>query len=128
MAFDLPILPWRVLGSGLKGTKDVPNLAGVGPLTAGSPTRLALRGASPSAPGWIVAGFSLLELPLLGGTLVPFPDVHAPILATAQGSLDLTFPWPALAPGTELTAQAWFFDPGAPQGWSASNALTMIGQ
>ncbi len=128
MAFDLPLLPWRVLGGGLKGTKDVPNLAGVGPLTAGSPTRLALRGASPSAPGWIVAGFSLLELPLLGGTLVPSPDVHAPILATAQGSLDLTFPWPALAPGTELTAQAWFFDPGAPQGWSASNALTMIGQ
>jgi hypothetical protein len=126
--FQIPTLPWRVLGGGLKGTKDVPILAGVGPLLPGSPTRLSLRGAAPSAPGWIVAGFSTLSLPLLGGTLVPSPDVHAPVIASPSGALELGFAWPALTPGTTLTAQVWFFDPGAPQGWSASNAVAMIGQ
>lgn len=60
---------------------------------------------------------------------LPSTSLQVPLqVASPQGSLDLTFAWPTVAAGAELTAQAWFFDPGAPQGWSASNALTMIGQ
>jgi hypothetical protein len=123
--FDLPLLPWRVLGGGLKGAKDTPNLAGAGPLTQGSTTRLSVRGAAPFAPAWLVVGFSQLGIPLLGGTLVPFPNVAIPLATDGAGAIDVVFPWPP-SPQVTLTAQVWVLDPGAPQGWSASNALAML--
>jgi hypothetical protein len=121
--FDLPLLPWRVLGGGLKGLKDTPNLAGAGSLTPGSPTRLSVR-ASPSKPAWAVLGFSELYLPIIGGTLVPWPNYILPFATNASGAIDVTFGWPAdFVPGMDVVFQFWVLDPGAPFGLSATNGL-----
>jgi Beta-propeller repeat len=129
LKFDLALLPWRVLGDGLGGTYgEIPNLAGRGALTPGSITRLSVRGARPSGVAWMVVGFSTIELPLLGGTLVPSPDIALPFPTGAQGSIDASFSWPSLAAGTNVWFQCWSYDPGAPEGWAASNALRVIAQ
>jgi len=54
--------------------------------------------------------------------------VLLPLVADAQGALDLVFPWLAVPPGLELFVQAWIQDPGGPKGWSASNALQLVAQ
>jgi len=121
--FDLPLLPWRVLGGGLRGSVDTPNLAGAGSLVPGSPTRLAVRGAIPISIAWIVVGVSKINMPLLGGTLVPSPDVYFALPTSGLGTIDFTASWPSLPAGMTLTFQAWVFDPAAPQIWSATNAV-----
>jgi hypothetical protein len=126
--FDLGLHPWRLLGPGLKGSRETPNLVGLGALTPGSPARLALRGTEPNALVFWVGGFSEVNLPLLGGTLVPFPDAVIPAQAGPTGWLDLVFPRPNLAPGTLFTVQAWCLDPAAPQSFGASNGLRAIAQ
>jgi hypothetical protein len=126
--FDLGLHPWRLLGPGLKGSRETPNLVGLGELTPGSPARLALRGTEPNALVFWVGGFSEVNLPLLGGTLVPFPDAVIPAQAGPTGWLDLVFPWPNLAPGTVFTVQAWCLDPAASQSFGASNGLRAIAQ
>lgn len=129
LKFDLGLLPWRVLGSGLGGTfGEIPNLSGRGALTPGSATRLTLRGARPGGFAWMIVGFSTLQLPLLGGTLMPTPDLAASFPTGAQGKVDVTFPWPSLAPGTSVWFQSWSLDFGAPEFWAASNALLAISQ
>lgn len=129
LKLDLGLLPWRVLGFGLGGTYgETPNLAGRGALTPGSTTRLSLRGARPGGIAWMVVGFSTLQLPLLGGTLMPAPDFAVSFPTGALGKVDVTFPWPSLAPGTNVWFQSWSLDFGAPEFWAASNALLAIGQ
>ncbi len=120
--FDFEAPPWRILGGGLAG-EDMPNLVGLGPLTAGSTTRLALRGAPAASPVFLVAGLQQINFPLLGGTLVPLPTVVVPTASGALGELDFLFPWPASPSGTEVFFQAWVLDPLAPLGWAASNGL-----
>lgn len=126
--FDLGLLPWRVLGGGLKGTKDVPNLSATGDLTLGSPTRFVVRGAAPSSFGWVVAGGSQWWLPLLGGTLVPSPDAFFVKLTSPTGGVDFTLPWPSFGAGAPITFQMWIYDAGAPEQWSATNALLALSQ
>ena len=54
-------------------------------------------------------GLSELSAPFKGGTLVPHPDVIAPITSDASGEALLSAPWPAgIPPATQLYAQAWF--------------------
>jgi hypothetical protein len=120
---DFDLLPWRVLGGGLAG-EDMPILVGLGPLTAGSMTRLALRGAPAASPVFLVAGLQQINFPLLGGTLVPLPTLVVPTASGTLGELDFLFPWPASPSGTEIYFQAWVLDPLAPQGWAASNGLS----
>ena len=126
--FELPLLPWTVLGGGLKGAEDMPNLAGAGALSPGSAARLSVRGAAPLASAVIVAGLSALNAPLKGGTLVPAPDVLLPLATDGQGALDLPFVWPAVPAGIELHVQVWISDEGGPQGYGATNALRMVSQ
>lgn len=126
--FELPLLPWTVLGGGLKGSLDDPNLAGGGPLTPGSTTRLSLRGAIPSSPANLVAGLAAINAPFKGGTLVPEPLVLLPLATDSQGALDLLFPWPAVPAGIDFHVQTWVQDAGGPKGLSASNALRFTTQ
>jgi hypothetical protein len=120
--FDFALAPWRILGGGLAG-KEVPNLVGLGPLTAGATTRLALRGAPATSPVFLVAGLQQIDFPLLGGILVPLPQVVVPVSSGALGDLDFAFAWPPSPSGTQVFFQAWTLDPLAPQGWAASNGL-----
>jgi hypothetical protein len=124
----LPLAPWRVLGGGLAGSIDMPNLAGAGDLTPGSSARLSLRGGLPSANSTIVAGLSALNAPFKGGTLVPTPTVTLPLITNPAGAFDLHFNWVPAPAGIDLFVQVWIKDPGAPTGWSASNGLQMTSQ
>ena len=116
--------PWADLGSALAGTYGDPVLAGGGPLTAGSTTSVLVSNARESTPGLFVVGASALSIPLLGGTLVPAPDVLLPFTTDAAGTAAFTgYAWPAPAAGKSIWAQAWIIDPAAPQVLAASNAV-----
>jgi hypothetical protein len=120
---------WEDLGHALAGPAGVPVLRGDGPLTGGSPLTVTLTGARPARPGVLFVGFAALNAPLLGGVLVPRPDV--PLFWTTDGAGAASFrvTWPAGVPaGFSIWYQAWTADPGAPQGVSASNALRSVSQ
>jgi hypothetical protein len=125
--FDFELLPWTIHGYGLAG-EDEPSLVGLGSLVQGGATRLVLRGAPSSSSAWVVAGAFDAHLPLLGGTLVPFPSVLVPIVTTAEGGEDFSFLWPPAPTGLSVYFQVWIPDALAPQGWSASNALKATAQ
>jgi hypothetical protein len=126
--FDLELLPWLVLGGGLAGSVDTPNLAGGGALTPGSPGRLSVRGAAALAPASLVAGLSEANLTFKGGTIVPFPAVILTLATDGQGALDLPFTWINVPAGIAIWVQVWIKDTGAPTGYSATNALRMTSQ
>lgn len=118
-------LPWQDLGHGLAGQNGIPVLTGQGAQTAGGPVGIQLSGGAPSSIGILVVGFSRVDLPFAGGTLVPFPDVVVqPIPLDANGGFALGTNWPAGAPvGIDTWYQTWILDAAGPQGYSASNAL-----
>jgi hypothetical protein len=126
--FSLPLAPWLVLAGGTIGAVDVPNLAGRGALTPGTPARLSVRGAAASAPASIIVGLTAANLPFKGGTLVPTPTLIVPLATNVQGALDLPFTWVSVPAGINLFVQVWIKDPGAPNGFSATNALRMTSQ
>ncbi|HKX46088.1 MAG TPA: hypothetical protein VJP77_05250 [Planctomycetota bacterium] len=126
--FDLGLRPWRLLGPGTMGSVETPNLVGLGNNTPGSATRLALRGALPSVPVFLLVGSFEVNLPVFGGTLVPFPELILPMGTDGMGWKDFAFPWPPLLPGQDLTLQFWCLDPADPWGWSASNGLRALAQ
>jgi hypothetical protein len=116
--------PWEDLGQGLAGTHGVPALVGAGPATPAANAQGALDGALESAPAFLVVGISQLGLPLLGGVLVPTIDFILPLSTDAAGADLQTFHWPASQPsGAQLSFQTWIVDPGAIQGFAASNAV-----
>jgi len=132
-AFSQTFLPftsgaWVESGAGLAGVGGVPLLAGEGPLVGGSVFTLALSDAAPDAAALLVSGVWAIELPLLGGVLVPYPHVVKSMSTDSAGTLSLSAQWPlGIAPGTSLVHQVWIGDAAAAQGFSASNALTSVG-
>ena len=91
-----------------------------------SPFVVGIDGAEPSSPGVLVIGFALLDLDVLGGTLVPSPDVLLPIATDGAGGAELAGRWPAGAPSFwSLWMQAWIADPHGPQGFSATQAWSV---
>lgn len=126
--FDLAVAPFELLGGGKSGSKDTPCLVGGGRLTAGTPTRLSLRGGHPSSVAYLIAGATKIELPTLGGVLVPSPDVFIPLMTDAAGALDVVVAWPPVPAGASIFVQLWVQDPGATFGLGASNALKLVAQ
>lgn len=116
--------PWTDLEGGIAGAFGVPVLLAEGPLTGGSVVVFALAAAPAGAPTVLVAGFSTLNLPFKGGTLVPSPDVLVSLAMPFAGKIQLPVHWPAGVPaGAHLWLQAWFADAAAPSGFSSSNTL-----
>ncbi len=126
--FDLPLLPWQVLGGGKKGAMDHPNLAGKGALTPGSPGRLAVRGAAKNSSALLFAGLTAINAPILGGVFVPSPQILLSLTTDAAGGLDLPFVWPLIPLGIDLYVQVWVADAGATLGYSATNGLKLTSQ
>ena len=120
--------PFAWLGQGLDATGPAPILNGLGTLVAGSSIAFTLAGALPGAPAMLVVGFSALEHPFKGGTMVPFPNVLVGgLVVDLEGGLMLSGHWPmGMPPGTSLYLQAWLVDAGGPAGFAASNALHAI--
>ena len=121
-------LTWTDLGSALAGTHGAPQLAGSGLLCADLTVTLALSGALENSAAALVVGFSVLDLPFKGGTLVPAVDLLIPGLPTSPaGELTLSAAWPSgVPPGLTLWFQEWIADGAGPKGFAASNGLAGI--
>ena len=115
------------LGQGLAGTAGVPRLDGIGTLSPGDPTTLAVNQALPDSVAFLVVGLTDSSVPALGGTLVPSPDAVLALQVGTNGSLVFSAAWPPLPSGTNLWVQSWIVDPAGPLGFSASNALRATG-
>lgn len=116
--------PWLNLGKSLAGASGAPLLYGVGSLAAGSNFSLNLKNAPAGTSALLVLGASRVDLPLVGGTLIPAPDVLVAGLPTGVGSFSISGVTPnGLLPGTDLYFQCWMPDAGAIFGSSASNGL-----
>ena len=114
---------WAGLGNALAGSSGLPVLDAAGQFTAGSTIELAVSSAFPSSPGLHVLGLSRIDLPLLGGVLVPDPLVVLGFGTDAQGGASSALPIVnAVPPGVDLFVQSWIVDPGGLQSFSATNA------
>ncbi len=115
---------WSDLGAGLAGTGGVPLLVGTGTLTAAAPNQFAITNAAVNAPGMLVAGLSSVFAPVFGGILVPAPEILFGLGTDATGAALLPFTLASSATtGTQLFAQYWVLDLGAPAGFAASNGM-----
>jgi murein DD-endopeptidase MepM/ murein hydrolase activator NlpD len=113
------------LGLGKYSKWDVPCFEGVSTLLPGAIGSFTLAQARPNALALLMIGLGQGNVPLIGGTLVPFPVALTLTLATdANGSLAFPFVWPAGVPsGFSFYAQYWIADPAATAGASASNGI-----
>jgi Tol biopolymer transport system component len=124
-ACERPLAPWADLGHGLAGATGIPSLVAQGSLAPLNTTRFELAGAAPGAPAVLIAGLDQIDLPLLGGVLVPLPVWVLPSTLDAAGAAALDVAWPLGVPsGLALYAQAWTLDAAGPQGVAASNAVS----
>jgi hypothetical protein len=116
------------LGHSLPGTNGFPGMTGTSTLAPGSPTTITIYHGPAQGSAFLAVGFSALNLPVAGGTLIPNLDiVLADLPLDASGALALSGSWPVgLQPGTSVYLQAWFLDSGAPSGLSSTNALAAI--
>lgn len=118
---------WNWLPGALAGSNGLPQLIGEGPLIPSIDVGLHLSKAKPSSPVLLVVGFGQENAPLLGGTLVPTPDVLLPFHTNSNGKLNLFGDWPAGVPSGQPTYfQLWIEDAAGPQGYSASNGLAAV--
>lgn len=127
----LPAAPlaWTDLGFAKPGVTGAPKLTGSGLLKAGNTVTLALSNASPGSGAWLVIGSQTLNLPFLGGILVPSADSVVPQVTDGFGAQTLAHVWPSGFPaGVPLVFQTWILDPAASGGVSASNGLSSVSQ
>jgi len=117
---------WTELGGAVGSARRTPSLWGEGSLLPSATMRIVLSSAREQAPTALVLGARRIDAPLLGGTLIPEPNLVLPVLTDAIGSHPLELPRPVnLMRGAPLFWQGWVLDPAAPQGVTASNGLQM---
>ncbi|MBK6942142.1 MAG: hypothetical protein IPH13_18335 [Planctomycetes bacterium] len=117
--------PWTNLGNALAGTPGLPSLTADGNLRAGTPVTLHLANMAQNSNFALIIGAFQANLPLLGGVLVPSPNLVVAGLPTGPtGALDLTGTWPVGVPnGASLYFQVWIVDAGGVAGAAATNGL-----
>jgi len=116
------------LGLGLPGPAGVPTLTGTVdcPTGTGQPITLTLERAPANSPSILVIGLSHAGLPLLGGTLVPSPDLLLFGQTDPVGSQSLSYAVPTGFPsGQALFGQFWVLAPELPGSPSASNGIAL---
>ncbi|HZN38138.1 MAG TPA: hypothetical protein VFD82_05000 [Planctomycetota bacterium] len=123
-AFEVPPF-WTDVGAPLASPRRAPRLSGNGRLMTGSRTRWQLSSAQENSLAVLALGFSTLNVPLFGGTLVPSPDALLLLLTDGIGTASYTLPWPGSLPGFQMWTQAWILDPAGPQGMTASNGVRL---
>lgn len=124
-----PAERWGDLGNGTSGKYGEPVLTGTGTLAASSPVSLALTGALENTVAILVYGPKRLDLPILGGLLIPDVTSGLTIGAATNGSGKLTIntTWPGGVPaGAALYFQYWVVDPAGPFSLSSSNGLIAV--
>lgn len=115
---------WTDFGFAKPGYLGAPHLVGTGPLTANSLNTLALTNAYPSSIVVQGLGLAAINVPYLGGILVPDPVLVVALSTDASGSANWQLFVPTGLPaGLSLVFQQWIQDPMATFGWSASNGV-----
>ncbi len=119
--------PWSDLGKGLAGGHGIPQLGGSSSFVPGDPATLRLLDARENAPAFFFLGASVANVPLLGGTLVPYPQlVFSGLMTDGNGRITLATGWPSgIATGNVAVMQMWILDPAAIFGAAASNGLLL---
>lgn len=121
--------PFVNIGNGLVGTHGVPVLSGTGTLVSGTPMSIDISGALESAPAFMLAGFGVMNAPLLGGVCIPSLDLatFGPFITSTTGNLNLPSVWPAGLPSDlQLQVQFWIQDGGGAGNYAATNGLSLM--
>jgi hypothetical protein len=123
---------WTPQGGGVPAI--VPGLGGIKPLLMGSgtangaaPVEVRVTNVFAGRSGALLIGAGGQNLPLFGGVLVPFVFDAIPVTITQQNPFSYNANLlRTLAPGAEVYFQAWFVDPLGPQGFAASDAISVL--
>lgn len=119
---------WESVGTGLAGTSaQLPQLSARGLLSPDERVTLTIEDARPLSVIILVVGDAPANIPFMGGTLVPTPQfIIAGLPLDAAGRLEMDFRVTDDLP-EELTliTQAWVLDPEAPEGYAATNAVSV---
>ncbi len=117
------VLRWCDLDGGIAGTSGLPTLEGRGTVGPTVPVELRIRDFLSGAPGVLIVGASEINQPLVGGTLVPSPDVMLGIVGTGTEIVHNASWLLGLGSGFQAWFQAAFLDAAAIEGFSASDAV-----
>ncbi len=115
--------PWEHVGGSVAGALGHPVLIAEGSLEPNSSVSLTLSKVEADVPALLVIGFSKLDLPYKGGTLVPATDLVFGLMTSSNGNLVRGATWPAGFSNTEFYCQYWVPDDTTLQGVAASNAV-----
>jgi len=120
--------PWTTVQGGVGGPGGEPTLAVSGELACGSRVMLLVGNAPAVAPIVLVLGAARLDLPLLGGVLVPNPALADVLGVTdTSGHGTIVLPVPVRFPSqSSLYVQAWLPDATAPSLVAATDAVRGI--
>lgn len=113
-------------GQALAGSNGLPVLHGSGSIAPNQNFTVRMSGAIANAPCVQVIGFLPGYMSLLGGVLVPNPDVLLFGQTSPAGEFSLTLQWPPVPPFYGVFFQYAMLDPLAVQGVSLSNALQAV--
>ena len=119
---------WESVGSGLVGTGGMtPQLSAQGLLSPNERVTLSIRDARPGSVIILVVGDAAADIPFMGGTLVPAPQfIIAGLPLDDAGRLEMDFRVTEDLPEERtLITQAWVLDAEAPEGYSATNAVSV---
>jgi hypothetical protein len=114
------------LGGGLAGVSGIPQMSASGMLSPGEVVVFTVDNAAPNALATLVMGGSIINLPIFGGVLIPYPDILLTTTTDSNGHAQLAVTW------TEglMTTSYWQWgaiDGVAIEGVSLSNALAVTG-
>ena len=113
-------------GNGLSGTNGrEPVITWLGCPLAGEVTGVNLGNGLPGAPGALAIGLVQVTIPLLGGTLLNEASFAIAHTLSPAGLFTLSLQVPAGVAKVPVYFQGLYVDPGAVQGVSMSNGLTM---
>jgi len=117
--------PLLDLGHQLEHGPGWPILIATGSFVGGEAVGLDLYRAGSNQAVFLVIGFSLLEAPFKGGTMVPTPQLIAgPWMASGLGELHLSGHWPNGVPsGFPVVLQCWISAPPSPADFGASSGV-----
>ncbi len=117
--------PFTTLAGGVPGINGQSIITGDGTLTGDNEIHIGIENARPDSIGVLLIGFTQLNFPLFGGTIVPSPDLVAsgiPLDTDGRAELPLLWPEP-FGPGVNVWFQWWYADLAAVEGLGASHGL-----
>jgi hypothetical protein len=120
--------PFTDLGHSKPGTNGYPILLADGTLQVTDPIAIALTNGKPLGNASLVLGFSQVNAPFKGGTMIPAVDVLiTPLPMDATGTVTLVALWPPGVPsGFTFYLQFWFKDVGALLNEAGSSGLRVV--